>query len=653
VSFEIILNENGDIDTQYREIEDGSMEQGSSATVGIENAAGTDALQYSYGQAVLRTDLGVRYEAPESGFISGTVTDAATGSPIAGADVVASQDGTVVRSTTTDENGYYLLRLPLGTYTVEASINGQGTESTTVVLDQVDETVVANFELSLATIDVTPDALDVIVPAGETRTRALTVSNLGEAPLEFEVLEQPVSAPEPTAVSATPNATSTQAPPGTSAIGVTATVADGGPALVVMDALPWGTNSLAELLDANEVEYDTANSSQLGTIDLTGYQSVLIPDDQSNAFYANYRAALPQLTAFVEQGGFLWVGAAAWGWNGGDLTGTALPGGATIQQSLQTTNNVADPDHPTMQGVPNPFSGTGASHAVFETLPDGTHVIATAGADPRPSLIEYELGAGRVLGSGQTLEYGYANGQDTGRVLENLVPYVASFTPTGDVPWLSVDPTSGTVAPGASRSLTVTIDATGLDAGLYRARLHVRSNDPRTSTVTVPVTLIVPAYQVGVDVGGTSPFTDGAGETWSTDQRFTTGSWGYTNGRSSRLVSNRAIGRTDDDRLYQTARNNPLEYRFDNVPNGVYEVDLRFAEINGRRPGRRYADVILEQTLALPAHDISGEVGTFNADDHTLRVEVTDGQLNVRFVPRSGFAVPILNGLRVTHRPDL
>ena len=258
-----------------------------------------------------------------------------------------------------------------------------------------------------------------------------------------------------------------------------------------------------------------------------------------------------------------------------------------------------------------------------------------------------------MLGSGQTLEYGYTNGQDTGRILENLVPYVASFTPTGDVSWLSVDPTSGTVAPGASRSLTVTIDATGLDPGLYRARLHVRSNDPRTPNVVVPVTMIVPAYQVALDVGATGPYTDGAGETWSADRRFTTGSYGYTNGRSSRLVTNRAVGRTDDDRLYQTARNNPLEYRFDNVPNGMYEVDLRFAEINGRRPGRRYADVIAEQTLFLPAHDISGEVGTFNADNHTLLVAVTDGQLNVRFVPRAGFAVPIVNGVRVTHRPDL
>jgi len=31
---------------------------------------------------------------------------------------------------------------------------------------------------------------------------------------------------------------------------------------------------------------------------------------------------------------------------------------------------------------------------------------------------------------------------------------------------------------------------------------------------------------------------------------------------------------------------------------------------------------------------------------------VTDGQLNVRFITHRGFGKPIVNGLRVTHRPD-
>ena len=53
-------------------------------------------------------------------------------------------------------------------------------------------------------------------------------------------------------------------------------------------------------------------------------------------------------------------------------------------------------------------------------------------------------------------------------ILENTVPYVASFTPFSDVPWLSVDPTAGVVAVGDAATLTVTADATGLEPGTLR-----------------------------------------------------------------------------------------------------------------------------------------------------------------------------------------
>jgi hypothetical protein len=314
---------------------------------------------------------------------------------------------------------------------------------------------------------------------------------------------------------------------------------------------------------------------------------------------------------------------------------------------------VDDPNHPTVQGVPDPFySAYYASYAVFENLPAGTNVIASGTYDTRPTLIEYDWGAGRVVATGQPLDYGHFYGQITGRILENTVPYVNTFDSEEDVPWLSVDPTSGSVAPGGSATLEVTVDTTGLEPGLYRARVLVASNDPRTPAVQVPVTVLVPAYQVAVDSGGTGSYTDAGGDTWVADQRYAAGSWGYTNGSSTRLTTARAIGGTTEDPLFQTARNNPSQYRFDNVPNGVYEIEFRFAEINGRAPDRRLADVIAEQSLLLPAHDISGEVGTFNADEHTVSVVVTDGQLNVRLVPRAGSAVPIVNGLRVTHRLD-
>ena len=65
VSFEVILNENGDVQTMYKDIAAGDgLEMGSSATVGIENQAGTVALQYAFNEAVLSTGLAVRYYVP-------------------------------------------------------------------------------------------------------------------------------------------------------------------------------------------------------------------------------------------------------------------------------------------------------------------------------------------------------------------------------------------------------------------------------------------------------------------------------------------------------------------------------------------------------------------------------------------------------------
>ena len=41
----------------------------------------------------------------------------------------------------------------------------------------------------------------------------------------------------------------------------------------------------------------------------------------------------------------------------------------------------------------------------------------------------------------------------------------------------------------------------------------------------------------------------------------------------------------------------PYAYRFDGVPNGVYQVDLRFAELDNLGPGGGMFDVIFENTL--------------------------------------------------------
>jgi subtilisin family serine protease len=72
VGFNIVLHENGHIQTQYRDIANDAQERGNSATVGIENPAGNDALLYSFNEAVLDTGMTIRFRrggAPASPFL--------------------------------------------------------------------------------------------------------------------------------------------------------------------------------------------------------------------------------------------------------------------------------------------------------------------------------------------------------------------------------------------------------------------------------------------------------------------------------------------------------------------------------------------------------------------------------------------------------
>ncbi len=57
-----MISENGDITVAWKDIGTSPTEQGGSATVGIENAAGTVAVQYSLNQPVLRSGNGVRFQ---------------------------------------------------------------------------------------------------------------------------------------------------------------------------------------------------------------------------------------------------------------------------------------------------------------------------------------------------------------------------------------------------------------------------------------------------------------------------------------------------------------------------------------------------------------------------------------------------------------
>ncbi len=65
--------------------------------------------------------------------------------------------------------------------------------------------------------------------------------------------------------------------------------------------------------------------------------------------------------------------------------------------------------------------------------------------------------------------------------------------------WISVTPTRGNITPGDSQMLTVNLDATGLDAGIYKRDLRISNSRPPLNG-TVPVTLtVIGAPDISID----------------------------------------------------------------------------------------------------------------------------------------------------------
>src|SRR6202158_3197425 len=89
----------------------------------------------------------VEQSAPTGGLLEGTVTDSASGSPIAGARIHAV--GGVDRSTSSNRDGFYRLRLPAGSYDVTVTAYAYMQSSTSGVAIAEGQTTTRDFGLTL------------------------------------------------------------------------------------------------------------------------------------------------------------------------------------------------------------------------------------------------------------------------------------------------------------------------------------------------------------------------------------------------------------------------------------------------------------------------------------------------------------------------
>jgi hypothetical protein len=329
------------------------------------------------------------------------------------------------------------------------------------------------------------------------------------------------------------------------------------------------------------------------------------------------------------------------GWNEGIIYRVAGPSHPTPGETL----NQCQPADPNISGL----AWNGSFGMLWEATNSDTDTIylidpincETSMALPHP-------GGGGFNGAGIELDNAgniWTVSQSGGEafLIESGLPIFS------DAPWLTVDPESGSVAPDGSATVDINVDSTGLEPGAHRAIVVVQTNDPDLGNVQVPVTLLVPAYQQGINAGGFSYVDPATGIDYVSDRAFASGSFGYTGGSAASTGS--GIAGTTRDPLYQKQRVGMSDYRFA-VPDGTYRVDLSFAELQAIGPGDRIFSVAFENAPLIWQLDVASAAGgLLTAYDRSVIVEVTDGVLDISFVGNLG-DVPIVNGILVTEVPQ-
>lgn len=321
------------------------------------------------------------------------------------------------------------------------------------------------------------------------------------------------------------------------------------------------------------------------------------------------------------------------GWNEGIVYHVAGPSAPTPGEVI----GQCTPDDPNISGLA--FNGAfGALWEATNSESDTLWLIDATTCEPTLSLPHPEPGfngAGIELDSVGNL-WTVSQSGGTAYLIDSGVPALV------DVPWLSVRPDEGRVRTGETVPLRVDVDATGLAPGNYHALVVVQTDDPDNGAMTVPVDVLVTAYQQAVNVGGAA-YLDTGGESWAADQAYRAGSFGYVGGDP--LAVEVPIRDTEDDALYQDQREGLSAYRFD-VPDGRYQVVLRFAELEDLAPFGRVFDVRLEDTVVATNLDIAGVAGDRRAYDLVVEATVTDGRLDITLKQKFG-EPPILNAVSV------
>jgi hypothetical protein len=333
----------------------------------------------------------------------------------------------------------------------------------------------------------------------------------------------------------------------------------------------------------------------------------------------------------------------------GDLTGSwlGLPANATIMNwnlgNLQTslkffaglTPQQTNAFHQVISGFYDPADNNGSNAAVAELqqasgIPGVVGMMYTTWTDNYGQLTSFAAGATQgwpayLASVGLTLTS--TNGTITGTVSNS-----AGMRVTGAQVLLMLSGgTPVSVTTGSDGSFLIS----KLSPGNYSMTVTATGYAAAQSTITITagvvntlaLTLIPSSFSpIRINAGG-GAYTDSSGHAWTADTAFVNG---------ATYAGSAPISNTPDPALYQTERYSegvPLEYKFA-VPNGSYNVTLKFAEIYFTSPGQRVFNIVINGATVLPNLDIYAAAGGSNiANDQTFVASVSSNVLDIQLVP--------------------
>jgi beta-galactosidase len=174
------------------------------------------------------------------------------------------------------------------------------------------------------------------------------------------------------------------------------------------------------------------------------------------------------------------------------------------------------------------------------------------------------------------------------------------------------------------------------------------------------------SFEIAINCGSNAFYEDPKSRIiWGPDKEYTPGGWGFVKGEPYRNDPNRighqtSIGGTYNDPLYQTFRMGMGSYKFD-LPMGVYEVELHFADIDlnkehvlydmadikERKTVTREFNVLVNGKMILPCFNPARVAGSFHAITKRITIEVLgDEGLAIDFVDLVGNQA-VISGIKI------